>query len=131
MAVLEKMAAIHEKKAHDYAADSNPYSNFEKAAAFAGVTVDQVFAVLLGIKQARIEELTRSGKEPNNEAIEDSYVDLATYATLRASYRMAAPKPTQTQAQKYYAELKKAQEADAKVPFDPRRASTNLYLSEG
>lgn len=85
-ATLRTMQELHNKKNQDYAEDGNPYSNFEFAATYAGVTVDQVFAVMMGIKQARLLVLTGSGKVPNNESIEDSLIDLANYAALRASY---------------------------------------------
>lgn len=84
--LLERMASTHDKKNEDYATAGNPYSNFEEAAAFAGVTVEQVFDVLIGIKQARLKELTQSGKKPNNESIQDTRLDAAVYAALRASY---------------------------------------------
>ena len=54
-AVLADLANLHERKSHDYAQDSNPFSNFEEAAASAGVSVDTVFAVMMalqGIAQA-------------------------------------------------------------------------------
>jgi len=85
--LLDEQLALHEKNSHDYAADSNPYSNFESAAAFAHVTVDQVFEVLLGIKYARLWELIRSGKTPNHESIEDTMIDISIYSNLRISYR--------------------------------------------
>lgn len=84
--ILSRMSETHNSKGHDYAEDGNPYSNFEEAAAFAGVTVDQVFAVMLGIKQARIKQLLKAGKTPNNESLDDSRLDGAVYAALRASY---------------------------------------------
>ena len=85
-ALLARMQEIHDRKNHDYAAGDNPYSNFEAAADSAGVSVDAVFAVLMGIKQARIKEITSSNKPPNNESLQDSRLDLAVYAALRASY---------------------------------------------
>jgi hypothetical protein len=85
-ALLSRMGETHDKKNHDYAEDGNPYSNFEFAAQFAGVSVQQVFDVMIGIKQARLLVLTQSGKEPNNESIEDTRLDQAVYATLKASY---------------------------------------------
>jgi len=85
--LLDEMLALHERKSHDYANDGNPYSNFEAAARFAHVTVDQVFEVLLGIKYARLWELIRAGKTPNNESIEDTLIDINVYSCLRVSYR--------------------------------------------
>jgi hypothetical protein len=87
---LDEMEAIHERKNHDYASDTNPFSNFEFAARFAGVTVDQVFAVMEGIKQARILELTLAGKAPNNESLDDSLKDGAVYPALRYAYHLWA-----------------------------------------
>lgn len=86
-ALLREMEALHEKKNHDYATDGNPYSNFEYAAQVsAGFTdpVDRVFATLIGVKLARLQELTK-GKVPNNESINDTYLDLANYAAIWAS----------------------------------------------
>ena len=85
-ALLEQMATVHDAKNHDYAQDGNPYSNFEEAAATAHVPVDAVFAVLIGIKLARLGELTHSGKEPTHESVQDTRLDLAVYAALWASY---------------------------------------------
>jgi len=85
-AVLAAMAEIHQKKNHDYAKDSNPYSNFEGAAATAGCSVDTVFMVLMGIKMERLRELLTSGKDAQNESVQDSRMDLAVYAALWASY---------------------------------------------
>lgn len=83
---LEKMKQIHDKKSQDYANDANRYQNFEEAAATAGCSVDTVFAVLIGVKLARLRELLKSNKEAQNESIQDSRLDLAVYATLWLSY---------------------------------------------
>ncbi len=83
---LQRMAELHDKKNHDYAQVNNPYSNFEEAAASAGVTVEQVFLTLIGVKLARLKELTTANKTPNNESIQDTRMDLAMYAALLASY---------------------------------------------
>lgn len=93
-AVLSKMAAIHDKKSEDYASAANRYSNFEFAAHCASVftdPLDQAFAVLIGVKLARLGELCSSGKTPNHESIQDTRVDLANYAALWASYHEAPP----------------------------------------
>jgi hypothetical protein len=86
--LLDEMAGLHDRKNSDYAQDGNPYSNFEQAAdvarGFSGV--DAVFASLIGVKLARLRELTSAGKTPNNESIADTRTDLAMYAALWASY---------------------------------------------
>lgn len=94
-AFLVHMQELHDKKNHDYAEDTNPYSNFEFAARFAGVPVHTVFDVLIGVKQARLLVL-RTGKTPNNESLWDTVRDRAVYASLQASYE-APEQPTQEQ----------------------------------
>jgi hypothetical protein len=89
-ALLDDMRALHARKNHDYAKDSNPYSNFEEAAATAGCSVDTVFRVLIGIKIARLNELLDSGKPALNESVDDSRMDLTMYAALWTSYRREA-----------------------------------------
>ncbi len=88
--LLDEMKQLHDAKNHDYAQEGNPYSNFEEAAQVAeGFTgIDAVFASLIGIKLARLRELTRAGKAPNNESIGDTRRDLAMYATLWCSYAL-------------------------------------------
>jgi hypothetical protein len=83
--VLAAMRATHESKGHDYAEADNPYSNFEFAAMVAGITVDQVFDTLIGIKIARLKVLG-TAKEPKHESLADTRKDLAVYAALKASY---------------------------------------------
>ena len=85
-ALLEQMAVLHARKNHDYANDQNPYSNFEEAAQVAGCSAETVFLVLIGVKLARLRELTRSGKTPNNETIQDTRMDLTMYCALYTSY---------------------------------------------
>lgn len=88
--LLDEMRELHARKNHDYARDENPFSNFEFAAQVAeGFTgTDAVFAALIGIKLARLKELTSKGKRPNNESIDDTRRDLAMYAALWAAYAL-------------------------------------------
>lgn len=85
-ALLAKMQQIHDLKNADYTSGGNPYSNFEMAAAIAGVSVDVVFRVLMGVKLARIDALSKQTKDPFFESAKDSMLDLAVYAALLASY---------------------------------------------
>lgn len=88
--LLKEIAAIHAKKAADYATESDPYSNFSFAASLAEKftdPVDKVFATLIGVKIARIAELTQPGRKVNNESLDDSYVDLTNYSAIWTSYR--------------------------------------------
>ena len=93
--LLSEMGQLHDTKNADYASDGNPYSNFEEAAAVASgfSGVDAVFASLIGVKLARLRELTRAGKTPNHEGIQDTRTDLAMYAALWASYTRSSEIP--------------------------------------
>lgn len=88
-ALLDEMRRTHDLKNSDYAND-DPYSNFRFAADLSeGFTdsLDKVFATMIGIKLARLIELTKPGRVPKNEAIGDTYLDLANYAAIWASLR--------------------------------------------
>lgn len=88
--LIEKIKQIHEAKSHDYAKESNVFSNFEYAAKIAEVftdSVDKVFATLIGIKLARLAEL-RSGKKPKNEPLLDTMEDMTNYSAIWASHVM-------------------------------------------
>ncbi len=74
-------------KNEDYAKLGSAFSNFEYSAECAGVKVEDVFMVFLGTKLARLRELL-SGKEPNNESIQDTLMDLSNYADLLALWLM-------------------------------------------
>ncbi len=74
-----------DKKSEDYASESNKYSNFERAAVIASWfddPVDKVFAVLIGVKLARLAQLSENKKEPLNETVADTRLDLCTYTVL-------------------------------------------------
>ena len=81
--------ALVKAKAHDYAEDDNVFSNFEFAAQVAGVKTEQVFAVLLGVKVARLGQLIGNNKKPNFESIDDTLLDTMNYAGLLKAYMRA------------------------------------------
>lgn len=85
--LLQVMASIHDQKNHDYAQEENPFSNFERASELVKwftSPIDQVFAGIIGIKLARLAELS-NGKTPNNESIDDTRIDLSNYCVLWAA----------------------------------------------
>lgn len=90
--MLQRMAAIHDKKNEDYASAEDPFSNFRFAAQLVSMfsdPIDQVFACQIAIKLTRLSELSK-GKTPKNEAIEDTELDLATYATIWGAMKLEA-----------------------------------------
>lgn len=87
--MLDQMRSIHNKKSHDYSNDKDSFSNFKQAAELCKHftnPIDQVFVSIIGIKFARLAELLSSGKTPNNESVDDSFVDLANYCALWGAF---------------------------------------------
>lgn len=86
--LIDKCKKIHNKKSYDYASNNNPHSNFEFASEFAHNFMsapDHTYATIIGIKIARLIELL-NGKEPKNESVEDTFIDLANYVLLWGAY---------------------------------------------
>ena len=82
---LDKMRALHKLKNGDYAADSNPHENFERQALIMSWfknDIDKAYAGLIALKLARLATLLNKTDLPNNESIDDSFIDLANYAIL-------------------------------------------------
>jgi hypothetical protein len=80
------MLKIHAAKRMDYSKEANIFSNFEIAAHFADVDVQTTLDTLIGIKQARLNNLRE--KNPVNESIEDTLLDRAVYATIAYAYAL-------------------------------------------
>lgn len=85
ISLLERMKETHDKKNADYANGTDPYSNFSFASNFSGSSKIQVYLTLIGVKAARLIELSKEGKTPKNESINDTLLDFAVYAALMAS----------------------------------------------
>lgn len=95
--LMDELKALHDKKAADYANEANRFANFERSAEISSWfsdPIDKVFTTLIGVKLARIAELTQPGRKVNNESLDDSFVDLTNYCAIWTSYRrdrMASP----------------------------------------
>lgn len=87
--VLIRIKEIHDRKKADYSRVGNRFSNFEYAASAAGITPYQSFEVLIGVKQARLIELTQPGRVAQNESLEDTLLDRAVYCVLALAYYLA------------------------------------------
>lgn len=82
---LELSRSIHEKKNEDYASAADPLENFDRSNQIAGWfarSEDKSYTVLIGTKLARLATLLSSFKPPNNESIDDTFLDLLTYVNL-------------------------------------------------
>ena len=89
--LLEEMTETFKRKNADYAGQlaGGTYANFEYAAKVAEPftdPVDRVFAVMIGIKLARLANLKRPDVQAKNESVGDSQLDLANYATIWAAW---------------------------------------------
>jgi len=79
------MTELVRLKAEDYADDRNVFSNFENTALLTGLSVPQVFHVMISIKTERLRQLM-AGKTPNFESKEDTLKDLSNYCALWISW---------------------------------------------
>jgi hypothetical protein len=82
---LKKMEEIHIKKNEDYATADNPFSNFEHSTI--GLKIfpnprDGSFAWPIYTKLSRLSTLLNKNGIPNNESIEDTFIDIANYILL-------------------------------------------------
>lgn len=69
-------------KADDYTAGGDRLENFKVAGAVAGMDAQRNCLALIATKVARLGSLLKDGRQPRNEATEDSILDLANYAFL-------------------------------------------------
>lgn len=79
--ITSKMKEILLKKGNDYA-NNDRLSNFKLAGSICGLKAEQSCLSLIATKVARLGVLLNSDKEPNNESIQDSVLDLANYSIL-------------------------------------------------
>lgn len=84
--ILKRSIDIHLKKRADYTSrpDIDPFENFERSNAIAEWFPDayKSFAILIGTKLARLGSLLINNRQPNNESIDDTFLDLITYCAL-------------------------------------------------
>jgi hypothetical protein len=91
-ALLEKALALMEKKRRDYAYDEDVLSNFKRLVeAWRALRIDKLIAAghplaaalaMQVLKIDRIINLTLLGKKPDNESLEDSWMDELNYLLL-------------------------------------------------
>jgi len=76
-----QMKEILFNKGNDYA-NTDRLSNFKLAGNICGLKAEQNCLSLIATKVARLGVLLNSDKEPNNESIQDTVMDLANYSIL-------------------------------------------------
>lgn len=87
--IYKKCLAISMSKRHDYTSSTDNHENFKRSAEISSwfkSEQDKPYAVLIGTKLARLGSLL-DAKEPNNESIDDTFMDLINYYSLWAERR--------------------------------------------
>ena len=91
---LAKCIEVQRKKQADYAQPRDRFSAFHFVGtlldwcALSGLTgADAAFVGLIAVKLVRLMTLLGRNGPPQNESIEDSFVDLVNYCVLWAEYR--------------------------------------------
>lgn len=82
--IFEKCLSITTLKRYDYTSTEDNHENFKRSALIASwfkSNDDKPYIVLIGTKLARLASLLDS-KEPKNESIDDSFIDLINYCAL-------------------------------------------------
>lgn len=85
--IFKKALKITMSKRQDYTTNAavDNHENFKRSAEISSWFTDEQdkpYAILIGTKLARLGALLSSKREPNNESIEDSFVDLVNYCAL-------------------------------------------------
>ena len=78
---LDEVWSMHRSKSHDYGSASDPLANIRNGAEFVGIEPWRAAMVRLSDKVTRLATFNRTG-ELHHEAVEDSLLDLASYALL-------------------------------------------------
>lgn len=84
--IFKKCQKVTMSKRHDYTSNPNSdnHENFKRSAEISSWfknEQDKAYAVLVGTKLARLGTLL-GNKEPNNESIDDTFIDLVNYCAL-------------------------------------------------
>jgi len=84
--ILSRIRSIHIKKNEDYASAGNEFENFERSEELMSwfkTERDKTHIWPIGTKIARLATLLNNEeRKPNNESIDDSFLDLTVYCIL-------------------------------------------------
>lgn len=83
--ILEQIKNIQGRKSQDYASQGKDFENFERSEQIMSWfknEFDKTFVWPISTKLSRLATLLNSDRPPNNESIEDSFLDLTTYCAL-------------------------------------------------
>lgn len=88
-AMITRIISTTKSKNSDYAMDDDAFSNFNFANLF-GVTTEDAILTFISTKMARYENLVANKKNPNNESIKDTLLDLFIYLIIYDVYTIAS-----------------------------------------
>lgn len=85
--IYRKCLKITMSKRQDYTTNPSEdnHENFKRSAEISSWFKDEQdkpYAILIGTKLARLGALLSSEREPNNESIDDTFIDLVNYCAL-------------------------------------------------
>lgn len=81
-AALIAMVETNRRKRADYASDGDPWRNFKDTARQVNSTPGMSCEVLIATKQSRLSNLLGTGRNPQNESVEDTVLDRAVYSVI-------------------------------------------------
>lgn len=88
-----RLVELHRRKGHDYATDQDMLANFKRMHKVCEMydinpaeRPGDVFWFYMFIKIDRLRNLIQSGKDPDCEAVNDSYDDLILYTLLLTAF---------------------------------------------
>lgn len=95
--IYEKALEVTMSKRQDYTSNANKdnHENFKKSAELIGWfnnDSDRAYVALIGTKLARLAALLSDERTPENESVEDSFIDLINYCGLWAERRLQPKK---------------------------------------
>ena len=79
---VQKMRQTLNKKGNDYANDKDRLSGFKSAAKLARTTSQDIILNQIAIKAERLFSLLKENKEPKNEPVADTILDMVNYLVL-------------------------------------------------
>ena len=80
---FQRIREVQLSKGNDYA-NEDRLSNFKLAGSICGLSAEQNCLSLIATKVARLGVLLNSDIKPSNESVDDSVLDLTSYALLLA-----------------------------------------------
>lgn len=79
---LKRIVDMFNRKNSDYALNVDPWSNFRSLAGYFDLHPHEVALFYVMMKADRLKTLRKDDKEPLNEAVSDTYLDMAVYALI-------------------------------------------------